>query len=189
MRSDAWASRVKKTVSYKEKSEALRSEFIETIGTYPPERLYYVDECGLDKYLYREYGYSPRGTPVIGSVSGKKFKRINLVAAKCGSAIIAPMVYDGTTDSVLFECWFENALLKVLPPHSVIILDNATFHRKARLRSLAEQAMCAVIFLPPYSPDLNPIERFWAWIKSRLRSILPFYSDFDSAVADCFQFK
>ena len=169
-----------------EKSEALRLEFMETISAYPQERLYYVDECGLDKYLYREYGYSPRGTPVIGIVSGKKFKRTNIVAAKCGSEIVAPMVYGGTTDSILFEYWFENALVKHIPAHSVIIMDNATFHRKARLRSISEQAMCKVIFLPPYSPDLNPIERYWAWLKNRVRSILPLYDDFDTALMDCF---
>ena len=159
------------------------------IGTYPHERLYYVDECGLDKYLYREYGYSPRGTPVYGNVSGRKFKRTNIVAAKCGNTIVEPMIYGGTTDSVLFEYWFENALLKAIPPHSIIVLDNATFHRKAKLRELSEQAMCMVIFLPPYSPDLNPIERFWAWLKNRLRSFLPLYDDFDSALMDCFQFN
>jgi len=98
-----------------EKSEALRLEFMETISAYPQERLYYLDECGLDKYLYREYGYSPRGTPMIGNVSGKKFKRTNIIAAKCGSEIVAPMVYGGTTDSIFFEYWFENALVSIYP--------------------------------------------------------------------------
>ena len=170
-----------------EKSDELRTKFLEVIGTYPQERLYYVDECGLDIYLYREYGYSPRGNPVIGNVSGRKFKRTNIVAAKCGNAIVEPMVYGGTTDSVLFEYWFENALLKAIPPRSVIILDNATFHRKARLRFLSEQSLCSVIFLPPYSPDLNPIERFWAWLKRKLRNILPLYINFDDALVDCFR--
>ena len=73
------------------------------------------------------------------------------------------MTYDGTTDSSLFEQWFEQRLLPVIPKYSIIILDNATFHRKAKLRALAEESDCEVLFLPPYSPDLNPIENFWAW--------------------------
>ena len=162
---------------------------METVSSYPQYKLYYVDECGLDKYLYREYAYSPRGVPVEGKVSGKKYKRTNIVAAKCGDKIVAPMTYDGTTDSVLFECWFEESLLKAIPKYSVIILDNATFHRKSRLHTLAEKAECEILFLPPYSPDLNPIENFWAWLKSRLRKILPFYDVFDDALTDCFKFK
>jgi len=71
---------------------------------------------------------------------------------------VAPMIYDGTTDSILFEYWFEHSLLKAIPKYSVIILDNATFHRKSKLRLLAEQSDCEVLFLPPYSPDLNPTE-------------------------------
>ena len=171
-----------------EKCDSLRAEFIETIDSYPQYKLYYVDECGIDKYLYREYAYAPRGVPVFGKISGKKFKRINIVAAKCGTDIISPMTYSGTTDSVLFETWFEKGLLKAIPKHSVIIMDNATFHRKSVLRALADTHDCDVLFLPPYSPDLNPIENFWAWMKSKLRCILPFYDNFDDALVDCFHF-
>ena len=169
-----------------EKSEEKRAVFQETIDSYPPYKLYYIDECGLCKYLYREYGYSLIGVPIIGNISGRKFKRTNVVAAKCGEKIVAPMIYDGTTDSELFELWFEKMLLKAVPKYSVLIMDNATFHRKARLRELAEKAKCEILFLPPYSPDLNPIENFWAYLKNKLRNILPNYENFDVALMDCF---
>ena len=172
-----------------EKSDELRAEFQEVIDSYPQHKLYYVDECGLDKYLHREYGYSLKGVPVIGKMSGRKFKRTNIVAARCGDKIVAPMIYGGTTDSVLFEQWFEQCLLKSIPKYSVIILDNATFHRKAKLYALAEESECEVLFLPPYSPDLNPIENFWAWLKKRLRKILLVFDDFDDALMGCFQFN
>lgn len=172
-----------------ENSEELRQSFIETISSYPQHKLYYIDECGIDKYLYREYAYAPSGVPVIGKVSGKKFKRTNVVAAKCGDRIVAPMTYDGTTDSILFECWFENMLLKSVPKYSVIVMDNATFHRKSRLREIAAMFACDVLFLPPYSPDLNPIEMFWAWLKRRLRNVLPSFDNFDDALTDCFKLK
>jgi len=96
------------------------------------------------------------------------------------------MIYDGTTDCVLFEYWFETILLKSVPKYSVIILDNATFHRKAALRLLAESADCEVLFLPPYSPDLNPIENYWGLLKARLRKILPLYHCFEDALMNCF---
>jgi len=171
-----------------EKCELKRSVFIKTLENYPQHTRYYVDECGIDKYVYREYGYSPKGIPIIGNISGKKYKRTNIVAAKCGDTIVAPMVYEGTTDSHLFEQWFDFCLLKAIPKHSVIILDNATFHRKSKLHALAEQHDCYVLFLPPYSPDLNPIEKFWAWLKSRLRNTLHNFNCFDRALVDCFSF-
>ena len=172
-----------------DKNDDLRAIFLETVGSYPQYKLYYVDECGINEYIYREYGYAPVGVKVMGKISGKKFKRTNIVAAKCCDKIVAPMIYDGTTDSRLFEYWFEKMLLKSISKHSIIILDNATFHRKTRLRELAEAAMCEVLFLPPYSPDLNTIENFWAWLKCRLRKILPSFRNFDDALIDCFQFN
>jgi len=111
-----------------ERNDEIRAVFCETVDSYPQYKLYYVDECGINECLYREHGYAPRGVPVAGKISGRKFKRTNIVAAKCGDKIVAPMVYSGTTDSVLFEYWFENALLKSIPSFSVIIMDNATFH-------------------------------------------------------------
>ena len=169
-----------------ERNETLRSEFKELIRNHPQYKLYFVDECGIDKYLYREYAYSTKGIPVQGKISGKKYKRTNVVAAKCCDEIVAPMIYESTTDSVLFEYWFEHSLLNSIPKNSIIIMDNATFHRKAALRKLAVDADCEVLFLPPYSPDLNPIEKFWAWLKSKLRKILPQYTSFDLALMNCF---
>ena len=152
----------------------------------PSDLLYYIDECGIDEFLHREYGYALRGIPIETQISGKKFKRTNVVAAKCCNNIVAPMIYDGTTDSVLFECWFEQMLLKSVPKHSIFVMDNATFHRKARLHELANNAECEILFLPPYSPDLNPIEKFWAWLKKKLCETLPKYDIFMDALIDCF---
>ncbi|MCL2853885.1 MAG: IS630 family transposase [Defluviitaleaceae bacterium] len=180
------ALRVKKTKRYAENCPVKRAKFIEIISSYPQDKIYYIDECGIDAYIYREYAYAPRGVKVIGKISGKKFKRTNIVAAKCGSGIVAPMIYDGTTDSALFEHWFENALLKSAPKGSCFVLDNASFHRKPKLRELTKAADCYIEFLPPYSPDLNKIENYWFWIKQRLRKTLPLFDSFMDALMDCF---
>jgi len=157
------------------------------VDNLPPERLIYVDETGIDKYLYREYARSLRGQRIFAHISGKKFKRTNIVAGICQGGWVAPMEYGGTTDSILFEFWFENCLLKEARTGSVIILDNATFHRKSVLSELADREQCMVMFLPAYSPDLNPIESKWSWLKRTLRKILCQYQSFDLALSALFQ--
>ena len=153
----------------------------------PPERLVYVDETGIDQCLYRKYARAPRGEKVIAKINGRKFKRTNIIAGLCRGTWIAPLEYTGTTDSTLFEFWFESCLLKEVGAGTIIILDNATFHKKTVLPILAEKYHCEVLFLPPYSPDLNPIEKKWAWLKRRLREILQFYSSFDDAICGIFK--
>ena len=92
----------------------------------------------------------------MGKISGKKFNRINIVAGICQGKWVAPRQYSGSTDSNLFEFWFENCLLAEIRG-KYIVMDNATFHRKTRLTELAETKKCKIIWLPAYSPDLNPI--------------------------------
>jgi len=147
----------------------------------------FIDECGIDTYLHREFGYALRGQKIHAKISGKKFKRTNIIAGICQGNWVAPMEYSGTTDSVLFEFWFENCLLRELGEGKTIVLDNATFHKKSVLPNLAKKYGCEVLFLPPYSPDLNLIEKKWAWIKKYLRKILPKCSSFQLALWNSFK--
>lgn len=146
-----------------------------------------MDESGIDTYLYREYGYAPRGQQVFGRIRGRKYQRFGIVAAQMGSKILAPFQYDGTMDSRLFEFWFSNQLLPSLEQGTVIVMDNASFHSKKRLLFAAQNAGCRLLFLPPYSPELNPIERFWSWLKRFLRKSLPAAPSFDDALYTAFQ--
>jgi len=135
--------------------------------------------------LYREYAYALRGVPVNGKIQGKKFERLNMVAAKCGELILARWEYTCAMNSRLFELWF-GVLLAEIPSGSVIIMDNASWHRKKVLIALAEPAGCRVIFLPPYSTDLNPIEQLWANLKIFIKNYM---RDFPSlSVALCHYF-
>jgi transposase len=126
------------------------------------------------------------GSLVFGKISGKRFKRTSIVAAQCKGIIIAPLQYSGTMDSALFFAWFTTMLLPLLLPGSVIVMDNARFHCKSMLFPVAQKAGCRLLFLPPYSPDFNRIEFFWAWLKSRLRKVLPLFPSLDEAITDCF---
>lgn len=160
---------------------------MEKLKNIASERLVYVDETGIDQCLYREYARAMRGQKVTTKISGRKFKCTNIVAGICQGKWVAPLQYNGTTDSILFEFWFENYLLKEVNRNSIIILDNATFHKKSILSELAKSKNCEVLFLPPYSPDLNPIELRWAWLMQKLRGILHFFSSFDEALWSVFQ--
>jgi transposase len=164
----------------------LRSAFSKRLKRISPQNLVYVDETGVEQCLFREFARAPRGQKIIGFISGQKFKRTNIVAGYCQKKWVAPLQYDGNTNSDLFEFWFENCLLKEIR-RKFIILDNATFHRKTRLTELAAKKKCKIIFLPPYSPDLNPIENKWAWVKGKLQEILPDVDSFDDALWSVFQ--
>jgi transposase len=170
-----------------ERDETKRAEYEAEITGITETKRYYVDESGINKYLYREYGYALRGVKVYGKVQGKKFERLNIVAAKCGDKIIGQCEYRCNMNSALFELWFCEVLLKLLPAGSVIILDNASWHRRKVLTVLAEAVDCRVIFLPPYSPDFNPIEKVWAALKKFIRNYLRDFHSLSTAINHFFQ--
>ena len=182
-----WILHEKKTTRYEEQDAEKVAAYQEEIKDIPPEKIAYVDECGIATDLYRAYGYAPRNQKIFSRIRGRKFERCGIVAAKMGGEILAPFQYSGTMNSALFEFWFTDQLLPSLEKDTVIVMDNASFHSKTRLFSAAQKLGCRVVFLPPYSPELNPIENFWAWLKATLRRILPDSSSFDSAIFDAFQ--
>ena len=97
------------------------------------------------------------------------------------------MQYNGTTDAPLFEYWFEQWLLSCLPKDVVIVMDNASFHRKEELIKIANKDNRKMIFLPPYSPELNPIENFWAVLKHWLKVHIHEFDSLDDAIYATFQ--
>ena len=78
----------------------------------------------------------------------------------------------GSCNRTVFETWLETCLIPTLKPGQIVIADNATFHKGGRIFQLIEAAGCQLKYLPPYSPDLNKIERYWSWLKSRIRKQL-----------------
>ena len=101
-----------------------------------------------------------------------RYARESFIAAKIESRILAPFCYKGTCDTLLFNHWLKDFLIPELKPGQVVIMDNATFHKSKESLKLIEKADCKILFLPPYSPDLNPIEIFWANFKKMVRTQL-----------------
>jgi len=129
----------------------------------------YVDEAGVDDTLDYAYGWSRQGTRCWGEKLGHRTQRLSMVAAWCAGEVFAPLTFEGYCDSALVESWFETQLCPRLRPGQVVILDNASFHRKAHLQRLLEQVGCRLLALPAYSPDLNKIEPLWHRLKQWMR--------------------
>jgi len=140
----------------------------------------------MDDTLDYAYGYSQKGTRCYAEKLGYKTQRISMIAAYCQKNVFAPMTFTGYCNSALIEAWFEKILLPKLRPNQVVILDNASFHRKTVLQALLESVGCRLLALPPYSPDLNKIEHIWHKIKSIVRKnvdlSLSFSDKIDSAL-------
>lgn len=136
----------------------------------PSERLVYIDESGLEENgSYRAYGRAPQAETVLGEVSGKRSPRISLIAAFTNRQLTAPFRFEGYTNTEVFQTWVKHCLVPTLHPGQMVIMDNARFHKSVKTRELIAAAHCHVRFLPPYSPDFNPIEPVWALVKARIR--------------------
>jgi transposase len=110
-----------------------------------------------------------------------------MVAGWCNRQIVAPMTFKGSCNTLLMEGWVEQMLVPALKPGQVVVMDNASFHQSERLRELIEQAGCELLFLPPYSPDFNKIEKFWARLKQYLGQNLVQFDYLQDAVDDAFR--
>ena len=133
----------------------------------------YLDECGVDHRLDREYGRALRGERIDQAVAGKRRERTRIIAASQRGKRVAPLGFQGRCNPEVGDVYFEQVRLPELPPGSVIVLDNARFHQSPTTQKLVAAAGCQWLFLPAYSPDLNPIEQLWAAFKTRLRKDLP----------------
>lgn len=128
------------------------------------------------------YAYSPRGERFHALKSGRRGKRVNMIAALCEGQLLAPFTVEGACNRIVFETWLETCLIPKLQPGQKLIIDNATFHKGGRIEQLVTEAGCEIWYLPPYSPDLNKIERCWSWLKSRIRKQLQHFATLRDAM-------
>jgi transposase len=157
-----------------EANEEKRKSYLEEIKDLPRDKVVHIDESGIEKTDLKDRGWGFKSKKLVGKKSGKRSSRLNIIAGLVNNRPIAPMIFSGSCDTELFNKWVEDMLIKELTPGQTVIMDNVSFHKSRKTIDLIESVGCKVIFLPPYSPDLNPIEKFWAnmkkWIKHKSKS-------------------
>jgi transposase len=129
----------------------------------------FLDEAGSNLAMTRLYGRGARGARVIETVPQNYGENITMLASLSVSGIEAPMTINGAVDGVVFKVYVEEVLSPTLKAGDVVVMDNLPAHKVSGVRELIEARGAKLIYLPPYSPDLNPIEKCWSKIKTYLR--------------------
>lgn len=133
------------------------------------ERIIYLDETGLDKFIYRPYAKARKGVRVFASIPGRRYLRQSVISARTPTHdLLAPFIYSGTANEEFIYWWLSEILPPNLKPASILIWDNAPIHNSQRIKDLITKHNHQLIFLPAYSPDLNPIEKKWSQLKHNL---------------------
>lgn len=135
-----------------------------------PRRLIFVDETWIKTNMIRTHGRAPRGDRLVDKSPHGHWKTSTLIAGLRMGGVVAPAVFDGAINGDMFTAWVEQILVPGLQPGDIVILDNLSSHKSAAARALIEAAGASMMFLPAYSPDLNPIEMLFAKLKSLLRA-------------------
>lgn len=159
-----------------------RSTFCKKVSEYKASQrpLVFLDESGFAHDMPRTHGYASRGERCTGQHDWGAKGRTNVIGALLGSVLLTVSLFQTTVNTAVFNGWVAQDLLPQLPPQSVVIMDNATFHKSEEMQKMLEAAGHTVLYLPPYSPDLNPIEHKWAQAKAYRRR-------FKCSINDLFQ--
>lgn len=186
---------MKKTVRQraKELNQDLQDEYVHYIFELHSNQLVFVDESGCDKRAgFRRTGWSSLG---IAPVQLSKFhcdKMLSDLASYAQDGIILARIFQGSTDAPMFEDFIEQLQHcgKWPEPKSVLVMDNASFHHSARIKEMCSRAGVELVYLSPYSPDLNPIEEFFAELKTFVKRLWQIYEEnpaqgFDSFLEGC----
>ena len=141
----------------------------------------FLDECGVTTDLLRRYGRSPRGTRLHDHTPCGHWEAQTVIMALRVDSVGAPAVFDGPIDAVSFHAYVDQVLAPTLRRGDVVILDNLAVHKQPAVRAAIEAVGAQIRFLPPYSPDFNPIEQVFAKLKAFLRAARP--RSFDEVLA------
>jgi transposase len=163
-------------VRYKERNEEYRDVFRVVIETTEKIQkivgvgnIVYIDESWIDHNEIKSRSWSPIGAPILSDQYGYKYKRTTLLAWVRWDTVLAPLRFEGSTNADIFNMWIEECLCPELKEWDIVVMDNASFHKSQKTRELIERRGARLLYLPPYSPDLNPIENYWALLKLYVR--------------------
>ncbi len=161
---------------------------MEAIKNIDPKDFVYIDEAGIDDNETNEYGWAPKGERFYAFKNAERTTRFSMISALNQNKIQAPLIFEGFCNRSVFECYIAKTLIPTLKPGQIVVMDNASFHKGGKIVKMIESAGCKVLYLPSYSPDLNPIEHFWFAIKNYFRKYMPITNDPTEALIIAFSF-
>lgn len=118
------------------------------------------------------YAWGLQGQRVYSMKRGSRTKRLSIISALNENRLQAPFVFEGYCNREVIHLYIEQVLIPTLKPGQTVIMDNASFHKSKKIKESIEKAHCKLLYLPAYSPDLNPIEHFWFALKNSMRKLL-----------------
>jgi transposase len=142
-------------------------------GRLDPRRLVFIDETWAKTNMTRRHGRCAKGTRLVAKVPHGRWRTLTFLAALRCDRIEAPCVFDGPINGQKFLAYVEQILIPALKPGDIVIIDNLTSHRRRAIRHAIRAVGAKLLFLPAYSPDLNPIEQVFAKLKTLLRKLDP----------------
>ena len=134
-----------------------------------PERLVFIDETWASTNMARLRGRAPKGERLRASIPHGHWKTTTFIGGLRLTGMVAPMVLDGPINGVWFQAYVDQVLVPTLSPGDIVIMDNLGSHKRPGIRAAIEAAGARLIYLPPYSPDFNPIENAFSKLKAHLR--------------------
>ena len=149
----------------------LRQAWWELVGEIDPACLVFLDESGVTTEMTRRYGWGPRSERVREAVPAGHWRTLTVLAALTTEGVLASMSIESPTDGDVFLAFVEQVLVPRLQPGHLVILDNLAAHKIDGVRQLIEGCGASLLYLPPYSPDFNPIEHAWSKLKQLLRGV------------------
>jgi transposase len=148
---------------------AARYDWRQWQTTLDPNRLIFLDETGVSTRMTRLYGWGPRSQRVVDPVPHGHWKTITFIAGLRTTGLVVPTVIDGPMNGDVFVAYVQQQLVRVLKRGDIVVLDNLQAHKRIEARRAIESVGAQLVLLPPYSPDLNPIEMAFSKIKAELR--------------------
>lgn len=172
LRAMGWSRKTCRRIA-QQQDKQLRNFYLRKVSQYEAKQLVFIDESGCDKKAgQRRMGWSPRGSTPVKVNELNRDTRYQILPAYTMEGILLARIYTGSTDAE----WFEDFIKQLLhhcgkwpEPNSVLVMDNASWHNKERLQQLCADAGVKLLFLPPYSPDFNPIEEFFSELKAYIK--------------------
>lgn len=180
LKRERWSKKIAKYKA-RERNADLRDAYSHYISDFCSYHLVYVDESGCDKRIgFRRTGWSPVGIAPTQVAKFHRDQRYQILPAYAQDGIVLSRVFQGPTDASIFNDFIEELLQhcgRWPEPKSVLVMDNASFHHSESLEQMCSQAGVKLVYLPPYSPDLNPIEELFSEVKAFIKRHWQTYAD------------